>query len=514
MYTSVTPSLSLSIARLSQTNSNHFAIWVIRSPIPGGYVHHDCTWPEKLTQLWLAWQECYSLQEVAFFPFATPDSIPPLFKFPSEGESYSGQLMQELGINLWNWLFNGAINQTLAQSWGIALGRNRPLRIRIEIRDPYLIILPWEIIKPETGKQSISLHPQILFSRTITNVEPLAFVPSHKALNILLVLGEQEPSNLPTDATVLTEISNLATSNVSVQLTTLTQPTPAELTETLDKGTYNIFFYGGHGMTGPNGGYLLLHPEAMISGTELAQVLVRNHVTLALFNACWGAQSATWEQQILEQSSLAEVLLHHGVPAVLGMRDTISDPEAVCFIEAFTKALIQRLPIDHAVRVGRQQLLTLYKYHQPAWTLPILYLHPEFDGLLLEPNNPGITELPDVPLDIEQPFFPVACLRPLKNKNKVWPINGGIMRLGRQTENDLVIEEKWVSHKHGEIICREVLASSSYQYFLRDYSRFGTFISTNGEWQKIHHQEIPLESGVQLRFGSLSGQILEFWIES
>ncbi|PSF38577.1 hypothetical protein C7H19_03445 [Aphanothece hegewaldii CCALA 016] len=512
MYTESDSSLSLSIARLSQINSNHFAIWVTRSAIPGGYVHHDCTWPEKLTQLWLAWQEFYSLQKVAF-PFATPDSLPLLFH-PEAGESYSTQVMQELGINLWNWLFSGAINQSLAQSWGMALGQNRSLRIRLEIREPYLITLPWEIIKPSPSKQSISLHPQILFSRTTSNVDPLAFVPYRKTLNILLVLGQKEPSNLATDATVLTQISKLVPSNVPVKLTTLTQPTPAELTEALDNGDYNIFFYGGHGMTGPNGGYLLLHPEAVINGTELAQTLVRNHITLALFNACWGAQSATCEQQILEQSSLAEVLLNHGVPAVLGMRDTISDPEALCFIQAFTKALTGRLPIDHAVRVGRQQLLTIYKYHQPAWTLPILYMHPEFDGVLLEPNNAGITELPDLPLNIEQPLFPVACLRPLKNPHKVWPINGGLMRLGRQSENDLVIEEKWVSHKHGEIFCREVLANSGYQYFFKDYSRFGTFISTNGEWQKIHHQEIPLESGVQLRFGSLSGQILEFCIES
>jgi hypothetical protein len=65
------------------------------------------------------------------------------------------------------------------------------------------------------------------------------------------------------------------------------------------------------------------------------------------------------------------------------------------FIEVFTRSLLgfkdkeaqmsklfpsPRVPIDQAVRIARQQLLTLYKYNQPAWTLPILYMHPEFDG--------------------------------------------------------------------------------------------------------------------------------------
>jgi CHAT domain/FHA domain len=507
----VTPSLSIAIARLSQADSNHFAIWVMSSPMPGGYVHQDCTWPDELTQLWAAWQEFYSLQEIAVLPFAQSDTVTPLLNFPREGESYSGQLMQQLGISLWNWLFSGAIGQSLAQSWGLALGQNRSLRIRLEIRDPYLISLPWEIMKPDTGRQSISLHPQILFSRTTTKVEPLVFQASRRALKILLVLGEQDSSDLTSEATVLsqilTQVSESALSDVAVKLDTLIQPTPAVLTEALDNGDYNIFFYAGHGMTAPNGGYLLLRHDAAINGTELAQALVRNQVTLAVCNACWGAQPAYQEQQVLEQSSLAEVLLHHGVPAVLGMRDSISDEEALCFIKAFTKVLTQRLPIDQAVRFARQQLLTIYRYNQPAWTLPILYLHPEFDGQLLEPNNAGITELPDLPSDAEQILVPAACLRS-KNQGHVWQIYGGLMRVGRDSENDLVIEEKWVSHRHGEIFCR------GSQYFLTDHSRFGTFISTNGEWQMIHRQEIRLESGVQLRFGSLYGQVLEFSIES
>lgn len=253
-----------------------------------------------------------------------------------------------------------------------------------------------------------------------------------------------------------------------------------------------------------------------MNGTELAQVLTRTQVTLAVFNACWGAQSARHNNQAIGRSSLAEVLLHHGVPAVLAMRDAIADQEAISFIKAFARALAERMPIDRAVAVARQQLLTLYKFNQPAWTLPVLYLHPEFDGQLLQPLAESITELPENSLTwIGRER--VAFLRPLESKTQVWPIRGGLMRVGRrQQENDLVICEKWVSQRHAEIICRgdplDSIAPPT--YFLRDFSRFGTLILGASGWRKVHHQEALLQTGIQLKFGSSQGQIWEFTIDS
>ena len=39
-------------------------------------------------------------------------------------------------------------------------------------------------------------------------------------------------------------------------------------------------------------------------------------------------------------------------------------------------------------------------------------------------------------------------------------------------------------------------------------------LNTDGNWQKIHAQEFPLQSGMQIKFGSEQGQILEFRIDS
>lgn len=93
-----------------------------------------------------------------------------------------------------------------------------------------------------------------------------------------------------------------------------------------------------------------------------------------------------------------------------------------------------------------------------------------------------------------------------------WVIRGGLMRVGISEENDLVLHgEPGVSRKHAEIICRSAFDGSSWTYFLKDFSRYGTWVSSGeGGWLKINHQEVPLVPGVQLKFGASQNAVLEF----
>ncbi len=79
-----------------------------------------------------------------------------------------------------------------------------------------------------------------------------------------------------------------------------------------------------------------------------------------------------------------------------------------------------------------------------------------------------------------------------------------------------MIHEQWVSQNHAEIICRHDVTAQDPgpTYFLRDFSRYGTLILRGDGWQRIYHQEVPLQSGSQLKFGSTHGQTLEFVIEA
>ena len=543
-----------------QAQRDRFAIWVLRAPHPSGHVHYDCQWSPQLAQAWQSWQSLFSLRGLPQVPHI-PSAYVPQFVFENfedsssggdaaeagQPSSYSSRYMQHLGVTLWQWLFDGPIKSSFDRSEGIAMGQDTPLRLRLEIRDPELIALPWEIMQPQPGSRALSLNRKILFSRTSSDVDPLEPTSLDRGLKILLVLGKDSPgenrvsepnkkssddeseNSAGADSVVLqleqeaallkkileqsSDLSMRPTANRRVDM--LLQPTAAELSTALETGGYNVFFYSGHGVPGPDGGLLFLS-DATLSGTELAQVLTRAGVKLAVFNTCWGAQPEETKQRSLPRSSLAEVLLHHGLPAVVAMRDSIADEEAISFIQVFAQTLAERKPVDEAVAIARQHLLTLYHFNQPAWTLPVLYMHPDFDGsLLLSEETTRINEHTSF-----RPRRRQAVLRDADDPQQVWPIYSDVMRIGRKPEtSDLVISDPWVSSSHAEIFNRRVTSHQADDglkivYFLRDNSRYGTFYLQEGTWREVHRQEVTLTSGTCLRFGSKSdGQMLEFVLE-
>ncbi len=546
MPTGKLPCLSLAVDRLRAGSPNHFVIYAIQAPYRAGYLLSDSLWDDSLNQLWQAWQEFFSSRTVPMVPYISEASGPPAW--PGMAEAATGQsigqpvpqsvrLMQNLGMSLWQWLFNGTIQTVLNQSQGMAMGQNQPMRLRLDVRDPDLIAVPWEVMQIQAGKPAISIGQNILFSRTTSDVDTLPQLRTDQSLEILLVLGHdslpvgafgQEPSSnvqtvpaettrlkLEQEAEALSQLLMNSTrfgSMAACRVETLVQPTPEELSKRLETQKYNVLFYAGHGVPAPDGGMLFLRSDRAMNGTELAQLLIRGRVKLAVFNACWGAQPDQQGYQAIPRSSLAEVLLHQGVPAVLAMRDSIADQEALSFIQSFAQALAERLTIDQAVAVARQQLLTMFKFNQQAWTLPVLYMHPDFEGELIQPLPTNMTQMPIATTQVGR-AAPIASLRSIVTARS-WPIRGGLMRVGISDENDLVLHgEPGVSRKHAEIICRSSFDGSNWSYFLKDFSRYGTWILSgvaSEGWQKINHQEVQLMPGSQLKFGASQNAVLEF----
>ncbi|MEO1375024.1 MAG: CHAT domain-containing protein [Cyanobacteria bacterium J06635_10] len=520
------PSLNLAIARLVHTGTENFAIWVVNSPYPSGYVLHDCLWSPELNQAWLEWQQMFAghsrLDISPKNESKTENPLPLNSLSPASGQktSYSSRLMQYMGVSLWRWVFEGEILGSLERSRGIAMGQHTRLRFRLEIRDPDLIAIPWEIMQREPGQPAMSLSQHLLFSRTTSSVEPLSCSGTDQALNILLVLGEDENLQLEEEAAILQQTLSGGNS-VGMGLSgyapcvvhTLVKPTPQQLISQLETKAHNVFFYAGHGLPGPDGGFLFLQKDMTLNGMELAQALTRSNVKLAVFNACWGAQPAANKNRAIPHSSLAEVLIRQGVPAVLGMRDEITDEESHSFIQTFALALRTRKPIDEAVAEGRKRLLTIYHFNQPSWTLPVLYLHPHFDGDLLKSFEEGATEIPTTFI----PGSANASLRSLQAGSKTWSLKPGVTRIGRTKENDIVIREPSVSKRHAEILCRNSLVGNNQVqiYYLQDLSTYGTtWILRDRGWEQIYRREEPLESGMHLKFGSTKSQTWEFRIEN
>ncbi len=285
--------LNLAIARLVNTGTDNFVIWVVKAPYPSGYVLRDCVFSAELNQVWQQWRQMFASNSPLDITHAL--TFPSVSLSPSEISAVEGQttspysvrLMQSLGIKLWQWVFDGVILSSWERSRGMATGQKRQLRFRLEIRDPDLIALPWEIMQPKAGQPAISLTQDILFSRTSNEVEPLSHLRTDKALNILVVLGRDHKLQLDQEASLLRKIlledrpvGKTASEYAPCTMKTLIQPTRTELIQELETKAYNVLFYAGHGLPDPDGGLLFLGTGDKINGIELAHVLTRTGIKL------------------------------------------------------------------------------------------------------------------------------------------------------------------------------------------------------------------------------------------
>ncbi len=164
-----------------------------------------------------------------------------------------------------------------------------------------------------------------------------------------------------------------------------------------------------------------------------------------------------------------------------------------------------------AVALARQHLLTAYRFNHPAWTLPVLYQHPQFGGHLLREAALAVTQLPGQDLRTTQ----AVVLRCLATPTRLWRLYDGYLRVGRLPDNDLVILEPWVSGQHAEIFCRTQFENGVQEtyYYLRDRSRYGSYYFDSHGWHHVHRAEVPLVLGTAIRFGSTEGELMEFTLE-
>ncbi len=301
-----------------------------------------------------------------------------------------------LGQELYAALFRGTIRDSWMIAQGVAQSQKQVLRLRLGLKGNILPRLPWEVL--HDGARTLATGADVAFSRyhsvmTAIPTAPAARSPQNEApLSILMVLAaptDQEVLQLQQESIHLkTELQQGNQSGKSaINLTILEQPGREELTQALEQGRYDILHYAGHSNLGMAGGDLYLVSDRtglteVLSGDDLAGLLANNGVHMAVFNSCRGVYAANATDLGNGIESLADALLKRGIPAVLAMAERIPDDVALNLSRLFYRNLKQRLPIDLSLNRARQGLLSSYGSDQLYWALPILYLHPEFDGFL------------------------------------------------------------------------------------------------------------------------------------
>ncbi len=383
----------------------------------------------------------------------------------------------ELGQKLYASLFRGTVRDSWVIAQGVAQNRRAVLRLRLGLKDTELTRLPWEVmygtdVPVEQLRQgSITSTPRpmvagtrIIFSRyqvnSINSVnsfnsrlpeDSLPELLPDQPIRVLMVVSaptDQEQLKLyrevkhiqqelesgaapgsthaPGGSRKPTAAKSAAAKPAEIQLTILNQPGREELARTLERGQFQVLHYSGHSDPGSAGGLLYLVNSQtglseILTGDDLAGLLFDTGIRLAVFNSCRGAYVANSELSG-NNRNLTEALVSRGIQAVLAMSEQIPDNVALNLTRWFYYNLKQGSPIDLSLNRARQGLIATYGSQQFYWALPVLYLHPQFDGYLsahhlnqaetaapynlLPPNYLSESRLPE-PL-IEPPVRPPA----------------------------------------------------------------------------------------------------------
>lgn len=311
-----------------------------------------------------------------------------------EPVSQSSLNLVALGQQLYNALFQGSLRDSWMMAQAIAQNQRSVLRLRLGLKGTALPRLPWEVL--HAGDRPLATGTDVAFSRYQLGPDfrhpAYAFSNKpHQPLKILMVIAgpsDQESLELAAEASHLQEELKALSPNEppAIQLTILAQPGRERLTQALEQGQYQVFHYSGHSNLGDSGGdvYLVSDRTGLtetLNGDDLAGLLVNNGVQLAVFNSCRGAYVAN-QSDSNQDKNLAEALVKRGIPAVLAMAERIPDEVALTLTRLLYRNLNQGYPIDLSLSRARQGLIAAYGSNQLYWALPVLYLHPEFDGFL------------------------------------------------------------------------------------------------------------------------------------
>ncbi|MFF3376079.1 CHAT domain-containing protein [Streptomyces sp. NPDC002680] len=285
---------------------------------------------------------------------------------------------EQAGERLYSALLGGELSARWAElRSGAAAGS--PLRVRIEIDQPELRPLPWELLRHRN--QWLWRRPELRWRRGCPDDPPSAEPRELGPLRVLVVVCSPP---LPNDDRLLAE-QELASISGALErspgrtyLEVLDAPRDVTELGAHIKGLRpHIVHFIGHGMPRPGAGSPVLVLAAARDGSEEAELTAEGVTDLAniadwkpmlvVLNACHAgkADPADWI------GGIAQAFLDADTRAVLSMQGDIASDAAVAFSTKFYEELGSSRSLDDAVAATRSHLAGLAR-NSGSWALPVL----------------------------------------------------------------------------------------------------------------------------------------------
>ena len=295
--------------------------------------------------------------------------------------------VKELGSAFFDFLLAGEVRSLFNESKREAERNGRGLRLKLRVDAPELAALPWEFLHDPRSDDYLSLAsdtPLVRYLPVAQPLRPLTVTPPLRILGMVASPRGYEPLNVALEQQRVERALADLQGRGLMELTWLEGGSWRALQREMRRSDWHIFHFIGHGGFDKekDEGFLAFVDESgeaeRIHASQLARLLDKRSLRLALLNACEGARGGQYDVF----SSTAATLAQRSLPAVVAMQYAISDRAAVEFARSFYEALADGLPVDAAVTEARVAMITAHP-NSVEWGTPVLYMRAT-DGRLFE----------------------------------------------------------------------------------------------------------------------------------
>jgi hypothetical protein len=330
--------------------------------------------------------------------------------------------VEAYGSALFELLFAGTVGRCLAVSRQQAESVDRGLRIKLRIDDPVLATLPWELLYDVERRGFLAesrFTPIVRYVDLPRVVRPLLVTPPLRILGVIASPEDRPALNVEKERRQIEGALSDLTRRGLVHVEWLGTGGWEELQQAMRQGPWHVFHFVGHGRFDTELGEGILDfvsqtgDAEALAATKVGRLLLDNSaLRVVVLNACEGARSGTDDVF----SGTASALVRRGVPAVIAMRDSISDRAAVEFARAFYRAIADE-PIDGALSEARKAI-DVGTDSAVEWSTPVLYMS-SLDGVLFQVDRgstigSGVPATPVVIPPVAAPVFvpPATAVAP------------------------------------------------------------------------------------------------------
>ena len=298
--------------------------------------------------------------------------------------SKKAKAVEAFGTELFDAVFDGAIEKAYRDSVDFVLEHNGALRISLQVDEKFADI-PWEYLYDDDRGTFLTLSQDTSLFRRI---ETTHATRSQTPIDCLRILSmSASPKHLAgldvgVERARINEVLAPAIATGRVQLDFVDGGSLAALNEALKTSQPHIFHFAGHGDWNErlDDGVLFFEDDRgfkqPVTGRELGRLLHRPNLRLAIFNSCNAARPSTEDRF----AGIASSLVAQGVPAAIGMQFNFDDKAAVAFGSALLSELAAGVPIDTALTDARLAVFTIP--NDLEWGTPVLTTRVSLDAVL------------------------------------------------------------------------------------------------------------------------------------